>query len=242
MGRDTYAGQLIVRAPQAEVPDESPSMPGSGVPAMTAEPAPVAADYQEVDVNSLQLTQPRSVGVEHVGLHALKQLGLIEKLRELGLNGAMRAAIIGNLIGRLAQPAPERSTWRWLQTQSALGELIDVDYAVMSHMSLYRASDALMRHRSALEEHLFGTIQTLFGLEQTVTLYDLIKPYFEGAAEANPKARHSRSKEKRSDCPLVTLGLVLDGSGHFDKLRTCFIHRSMSFAGNVSEETTLKLM
>jgi len=229
-----YAGQLIVRTPQEEAPVEPPGMPESGVPAMAAVPAPVASDYQEVDVNSLQLTQPRSVGVEHVGLHALNQLGLVEKLSELGLNGAMRAAIIGNLIGRLAKPASELSTWHWLQTQSALGELIDVDYATMSHMRLYRASDALMRHRSALEEHLFGTIQTLFGLEQTVTLYDLTNTYFEGAAEANPSARHGRSKEKRSDCPLVTLGLVLDGSG--------FVRRSRTFAGNVSEGTTLEVM
>ncbi|MDP1678574.1 MAG: hypothetical protein Q8L02_00340, partial [Candidatus Nitrotoga sp.] len=157
--------------------EEAPGMPESGVPAMAAVPAP--SDYQEVDINSLQLTQPRSVGVEHVGLHALNQLGLVEKLSELGLNGAMRAAIIGNLIGRLAKPAFELSTWHWLQTQSALGELIDVDYAAMSHMCLYRASDALMRHRSAIEEHLFGTIQTLFGLEQTVTLYDLTNTSFE---------------------------------------------------------------
>lgn len=233
-----YAGQLIVRAPQAEPPVEPPpkppGMPESDIPAIAAVPAQAPSDYQEVDINSLQLTQPRSVGVEHVGLHALNQLGLVEKLNELGLNGAMRAAIIGNLIGRLAKPASELSTWRWLQTQSALGELIDVDYTTMSHMSLYRASDALMRHRSALEEHLFGTIQMLFGLEETVTLYDLTNTYFEGAAEANPKARHGRSKEKRCDCPLVTLGLVLDGSG--------FVRRSKTFAGNVSEGTTLEVM
>lgn len=237
-----YAGQLIVRAPQAEPSVETPTkpsgMPESGMPAIAAVSVPASAqapsDYQEVDINSLQLTQPRSVGVEHVGLHALNQLGLIEKLSELGLNGTMRAAIIGNLIGRLAQPASELSTWRWLQTQSALGELIDVDYTAMSHMSLYRASDAIMRHRSAIEEHLFGTIQTLFGLEETVTLYDLTNTYFEGAAEANPKARHGRSKEKRSDCPLVTLGLVLDGTG--------FVRRSKTFAGNVSEGTTLEVM
>jgi transposase len=104
----------------------------------------------------------------------------------------------------------------------------------MSHMSLYRASDALMRHRGAIEEHLFGAIQTLFGLEETVTLYDLTNTYFEGAAEANPKAMRGRSKEKRSDCPLVTLGLVLDGSG--------FVRRSKTFAGNVSEGTTLEVM
>ena len=225
-----YAGQLIARAASVE-PVESV---GISFPGATAIAAQASTDYQEVDLNSLQLTQPRSVGVEHAGLHALSQLGLVEKLTELGINGVMRAAIIGNLIGRMAKPASELSTWHWLQTHSALGELLDVDYASMSHMSLYRASDALMRHRDAIEEHLFGAIQTLFGLEETVTLYDLTNTYFEGAAEANPKARHGRSKEKRTDCPLVTLGLVLDGSG--------FVRRSKTFAGNVSEGATLEVM
>ncbi len=221
-----YAGLLIARA-QAEQAVE-PSAPAVATVAQTP------ADYQEVDINSLQLTQPRSVGVEHVGLHALTQLGLVEKLAELGINGVMRAAILGNLIGRMAQPASELSTWHWLQRHSALGELLDVDYEGMSHMSLYRASDALMRHREAIESHLFGTVQTLFGLAETVTLYDLTNTYFEGTAEANAKAAHGRSKEKRSDCPLVTLGLVLDGSG--------FVRRSKTFAGNVSEGGALEAM
>ncbi|MDD1641193.1 MAG: hypothetical protein LUQ68_06750, partial [Methylococcaceae bacterium] len=47
--------------------------------------------------------------------------------------------------------------------------------------------------------------------------------YFEGEVPHNTKARHGRSKEKRTDCPLVTLGLVLDGSG--------FVRRSQTFAG-----------
>ena len=62
-------------------------------------------------------------------------------------------------------------------------------------------------------------------------LYDLTSTCLEGEAAANPEARHGRSKEKRSDCPLVTLGLVLDGSG--------FVRRSRTFAGNVSEGITL---
>jgi transposase len=88
-----------------------------------------------------------------------------------------------------------------------------------------------MHHRAALEEHLFSAAKALFSLAETVTLYDLTNTYFEGAAAGNDKARHGRSKEKRSDCPLVTLGLVLDGSG--------FVRRSQTFAGNVSEGTTL---
>ncbi len=191
-------------------------------------------DYQEVDVNSLQQTLPRSIGVEHLGLSAMKQLGLIDKLEELGINGVTRSAIIGNLIGRMAHPASEIATHKWLQAHSSLGELIDVDFAGMSHMALYRASDTLLRHRSAIENYLFGSINTLFKLEETVTLYDLTNTYFEGAADANPKAKRGRSKEKRSDCPLVTLGLVLDGSG--------FVRRSKTFEGNVSEGTTLETM
>ena len=103
------AGRLIARAPASAA--STPS---------TAEATP-QSDFQEVDVDSLQLTQPRSVGVEHVGLRALAQLGLIDKLAALGVNGAMRAAIIGSIIGRMAKPASELSSWHWLRQHSALG-------------------------------------------------------------------------------------------------------------------------
>ena len=229
-----YVGQLIERA----LPPQEPAVDGvadsANLPAPPTTTAPPAPDFQEVDVDSLQQTQPRSVGVEHVALHALEQLGFVDKLTELGINGVMRACILGNLIGRMAQPASELATWDWLQNQSALGELLDVDFAGLSHMRLYRASDLLMQHREAIEGHMFSAVQTLFKLEETVTLFDLTNTYFEGAAASNPKAKHGRSKEKRTDCPLVTLGMVLDGSG--------FVRRSKTFAGNVSEGSTLETM
>ena len=225
-----YVGQLVARAPQVQ--DEVVPAAGSlGDTATIERPAP---EFHEVDINSLQQTLPRSVGVEHVALQVLAQLGFVQKLTELGVNAVTRAAILGNLIARMAHPASELATWHWLQTHSALGELIDVDFEAMSHMSLYRGSDVLMHHQEAIEQHLFGGVQTLFSLQETVTLYDLTNTYFEGQAAANPKAQHGRSKEKRSDCPLVTLGLVLDGSG--------FVRRSKTFAGNVSEGTTLQDM
>ncbi len=77
---------------------------------------------------------------------------------------------------------------------------------------------------------MFSSIQTLFGLEETVSLYDLTNTYVEGEAAANPKAHFGRSKEKRTDGPLITLGLVPGGSG--------FIRRSKTFEGNVSEGAT----
>lgn len=234
-----YFGQLITRAPGVDgamnrlgAASAAPASDAEGVTDASTVAADIpTTDYQEVDINSLQQTQSRSVGIEHVALHALSQLGLVEKFAALSINGVMRAAIVGNLIARMARPASELATWRWLQTHSALGELIDVDFNGMSHMGLYRASDLLMRHQRAIEDHVFNAIQTLFSLETTVTLYDLTNTYFEGEAAANPKSKHGRSKEKRSDCPLVTLGLVLDGSG--------FVRRSKTFEGNVTEGTTL---
>ncbi len=49
-----------------------------------------------------------------------------------------------------------------------------------------------------------------------------------------PLTKHGHSKEKRSDCPLVTLALVLDGSS--------FPKRSHVFEGNISKATTLEKM
>ena len=230
-----YVGQLIERALPAGAQANAALAPsGAERPADSVTPASYSPDYHDVDIDSLQQTQPRSVGVEQVALHTLSQVGFIQKLSDLGINGVMRAAILGNIVGRMAEPTSELATWNWLQTHSGLGELIDVDFAGLSHMRLYRASDLLMKHRAAIEEHLFSSIETLFNLEETVTLYDLTNTYVEGDAAANPKAHFGRSKEKRTDCPLITLGLVLDGSG--------FIRRSKTFDGNVSEGITLEGM
>ena len=188
-------------------------------------------DVQPVDVDSLRLVRPRSAGVEQVGLWALEQLGLPARLAELGVNGALCAAAAGAIVGRLAHPASERATHRWLQHRSGLGELLGVDFETVSAMQLYRASDALVKHREAIEAHLFDRAMGLFDLQPTVTLYDLTNTYFEGEASRQPQAQRGHSKEKRSDCPLLTLGLMLDASG--------FVRRSKVFAGNVREQRTL---
>ena len=193
-----------------------------------------SGELHRVDVDSLQLVRPRTVGVEHVALWAMQQVGLPALLAQLGLNSRQQAAAVASIIGRLAAPGSERATHRWLRDTSALGDLLQVDFENYSLMQLYRASDALMAHREAIEAHLFGAAMTLFDLQPTVTLYDLTNTYFEGDAGSQEKAKRGHSKEKRSDCPLLTLGLMLDASG--------FVRRSQVFAGNVSEPHTLAEM
>ena len=74
-------------------------------------------------------------------------------------------------------------------------------------MQLYRASDALMKHRQAIETHLFTRAMGLFDLEPTVTLFDLTHTFFEGAARGQPKAQRGHSKDKRSDCRAADAGV-----------------------------------
>ena len=212
-----YAARLVVSSGQSDKGQARPNVA-----------------YQEIDVDSLQVLRPRTIGIEHVGLEAIRQLKLPGILAGAGFNGNQQAAAIGSIIGRMAAPGSELSTWRWLRERSGLGELIEFDYESMSLMQLYRVSDRLLRHQQQIEGALFSRVQDLFSLSTTITLYDLTNTFFEGRAAANKKARHGHSKEKRSDCPLVTLGLVLDGSG--------FVRHSRVFEGNIVEGTTLKVM
>ena len=248
-----FAAQIIARkpavpslgapaSPGAAAPGAAPTRPAtrppsnsSSTPPSIPTPAPSeVARYQEVDLDSLEMVDPRSVGVEQAALAAMRQCGLEDKLSELGLNRPQIAAAIGNIVGRMAQPASELATHAWLKDTSALGDLIDYDFQAMDLNRLYRASDALYKHRDALQEHLFGKARSMFGLGQTITLYDLTNTYFEGVAAGVSKAKRGHSKECRSDCPLVTLAMALDASG--------FVRRVQFFAGNASEPATLKGM
>src|SRR5665811_1242137 len=169
-----------------------------------------------------------------LAFHAVTQLHLDQKLTALGFSKIDSAAALGSIIGRIVSPGSELQTHDWLQSRTGLGELLDHDYGCTSLTRLYTISDTLLKYQPALEAFLAVQERTLFDLNRSIVLYDLTNTYFEGQCDQNPKAQFGRSKEKRSDCPLVTLGLVLDGNG--------FPLSSQVFPGNASEPATLALM
>jgi transposase len=197
--------------------------------------------YETVDINELKALTPRSIGVESIALHAIKQLKLDDKLSELGFNSKDKAAALGNIIGRMTAPGSERATQQWLSSQSALGELIEHDFETTTLTRLYTVGDQLLKSQSTLENFLYSQEKNLFNLNSTIILYDFTNTYFEGTCAANStksrltrEAEFGRSKEKRSDCRLVTMGLVLGGEG--------FPINSRIFNGNASESKTLQEM
>jgi hypothetical protein len=100
-----------------------------------AQPVPevaAATDYQAVDLNSLELLRPRTVGVEHVALAAVRELELDTQLAALGLNAREVQAALGMIVARLGLnrlgtrgarlPQREERAWRAAGVRAWTGE------------------------------------------------------------------------------------------------------------------------
>ena len=92
-------------------------------------------------------------------------------------------------------------------------------------------SKLLYKEKDHLEIYLSKKTCELFDLEDQIILYDLTNTCFEGSKRSSELARFGRSKEKRSDCPLVVLALVVNVEG--------FIKYSSILQGNVADSKTL---
>lgn len=201
-------------------------------PAISKKTTATISDYATIDLRSVAHHEPRTIGVEDLLFRIADQLQLPKKLKELDFSPKQIAIAMGSIIGRAAFPASERATHSKLIHQSGLGELLDFDFASASLNHFYDISDHLLRYKKELEQHLSGRQKELHQFNDTIVLYDLTNTYFEGQAKQNSKAKFGRSKEKRTDCPLVTLGLVLNQNG--------FLNRSEFLPGNVSEPKSLQ--
>jgi len=191
--------------------------------------------YEEVDINSLKNKNARTIGAEYVGLKIWEEIELDKILRDSGLNEEQIKLAKIEVIGRMSHQGSERSTRHWVQEISAIGELLELNTNLISNNALYRISDKLFENKKEIENILRTNEMQKYGLEEKIILYDLTNTYFEGRCLKSKKAARSKqSKEKRTDCKLVTLGLIIDEKG--------FAKYSEVFEGNVSEPGTLEKM
>ncbi len=193
---------------------------------------PKETDYQTIDINSIEHENMRTTGLEHICLETIRQLELDTKLQDLGFSKRQIELATALIIGRLAGKTSELSIFKWLQNASALDELFETSFERLSLKSVYTIGDILYEKKDAIEDHLKEKESSLFSLKNTIALYDLTNTYFEGTAKKILKAKKGRSKEKRNDCPLITLGIVFNPQG--------FPLKTDIFEGNVAEAKTLE--
>ncbi|HWP57075.1 MAG TPA: IS1634 family transposase [Candidatus Acidoferrales bacterium] len=187
----------------------------------------------EIDADRVNTEQPREAGPVHVGHQVWRQLGLDAILSRAGLS--KRACVLSEamVLNRLIFPLSERAMADWIR-RSAMGDILGVDFSELHENSLYRNLDRLHPNREQIERELAEQEKTLFNLDETLYLYDLTSTYFEGLALRNPQAKRGYSRDKRSDCKQVVVGLVLDREG-FPKAHEVF-------DGNVQDRATVDEM
>ncbi len=136
------------------------------------------------------------------------------------------------VVNRLIDPGSEFRLHRQWFDQSAMAELLGVDFAAAGKDRLYRCLDRIGDHKEELFVHLRQRWQDLFGTQFDILLYDLTSTYFEGEAEETPKAKRGYSRDHRPDCVQVVLALVITPEG------LPLAYEVMD--GNTSDRTTLR--
>jgi hypothetical protein len=116
-------------------------------------------------------------------------------------------------ICRLCNPSSELYIAEHYYKSTALPELLGIPAGKVYDERLYRALDKLLPHKKAVEKHLKERLGDLFDLKYDLLLYDVTSTYFEGQCADNPMAQRGYSRDKRSDCKQVCIGLVVSKCG-----------------------------
>ena len=197
-----------------------------------------ASDSIQVKLSEMELRRPRAFGNCWLGCELWRQLQLEEfwekKLAEKVKRETVCWAKVLQLlvVNRLLDPGSEFRLHRQWFDQSAMGELLETDFAVAEKDRLYRCLDRIVEHKAALFQHLRERWQDLFQAQFEVLLYDLTSTYIEGEGEQIPQAKYGYSRDQRSDCKQVVIALVMTTEG------LPLTYEVMD--GNTSDRTTLR--
>jgi transposase len=196
----------------------------------------VPAEPIALDLRGLHLERGRRFGDVWLAWRLWQAVGLDQLLERLLPGGraevpwATMAAVL--VIARLCEPSSELHIAEDWFRRTALDDLLGVSETKVNDDRCYRGLDQLLGHKEALEKHLKDRLGTLFALDYDLLLYDVTSTYFEGLAEDNPLAQRGHSRDHRSDCKQVCIGLVVTREG--------FPLGFEVFAGNRHDSTTLR--
>jgi hypothetical protein len=195
-----------------------------------------AVDSLQVKVSGLELRRARAFGNcwlacelwRALGLEEFWQQRLPEGREEVSWEKVLRLLVVNRWIA----PGSEFRVHRQWFVDSAMDELLGVDFAVAEKDRLYRCLDRLLAHKPDLFIWLRQKWADLFHADFDVLLYDLTSTYFEGEMEDNPKAKRGYSRDGRPDCVQVVIALVITTDG--------FPLAYEVMDGNTSDRTTLR--
>ena len=179
-----------------------------------AKPEP---EWVEVDTANVRVENQLDFGGPWLALELMRTLQLdkfFERVIPRGGEDIAWAKMASVLtICRLCNPSSELFIAEHYYQSTAMPELLGIPAEKVNQQRLYRALDKLLPHKESLEKHLKARLGSLFDLEYDLLLYDVTSTYFEGQCDGNPMAQRGYSRDNRSDCKQVCIGLVVSKCG-----------------------------
>jgi transposase len=208
---------------------------GAAVTSSTSSTAPPSR-WEVADVAALRVEQVRDFGEAWLGLALWHRLGLHRLLRDLIEPGKEEVpwedvAAVLTTARFCAQRSELGIAEHWYE-RTALEDITGIPLAKINDDRLYRGLDVLAAHKDKLCAHLMDRYRDWFGIRFEFLIYDVTSTFFEGQAAANSKAARGYSRDQRSDCKQVCIGLVCSPEG----LPLSF----EVFAGNRTDVTTVE--
>jgi transposase len=194
--------------------------------------------WAQVNVRKVSVERLRHFGDVYLALILWSRLGFGEFCREHLPSGreeiawSVMACIL--VLARFCSPSSELQIADSWYDKTALDDLLGVGSEKVNDDRLYRALDALLPYKDKLCSHLQERYGKLFGARFDFLFYDITSTYFEGRMKDNPQAKRGYSRDGRSDCAQVCIGLVASKEG----LPLAF----EIFDGNRSDITTTREM
>lgn len=173
--------------------------------------------WVEVDVANVSVENELDFGGPWLALQLIQTLkldGLFDSVMPQGKEDVPWSKMTMILaVCRLCNPSSELHIAEHYYKSTAMPELLGVPSDKVYDERLYRSLDKLLPHKEAIEKHLKERLGNLFGLKYDLLLYDVTSTYFEGQCKSNPMAQRGYSRDKRSDCKQICIGLVVSKCG-----------------------------
>jgi transposase len=163
--------------------------------------------------DDLKFIKARPSGGAYVLRQLWKRLNIENRLetvlKDRSFTAPIKDALFAMVANRALAPSSKLAIEQWVAEDVFLGTEEDLQ---VQHF--YRAMDFLLTHAEDIQQEVFWSTASLLNLTVDLIFFDTTNTYFE-IDEPGPSEfkAYGKSKDKRDDLPLVTIGLAVTREG-----------------------------
>ena len=134
---------------------------------------------------------------------------LHKALKEREFTAPVEEALFAMVANRALAPSSKLAIEQWAADEVYLGheETLQVQH-------FYRAMDFVLEHADQIQEEVFWSTANLLNLTVDLIFFDTTNTYFQSEEPGDSELKaYGKSKDKRDDLPLVTIGLAVTREG-----------------------------